>query len=662
MAYSEFEQSFMDSVSANYFPTPELPEPVQVAAAPTATMTDVAPGGAMDMSGAAGTQPLPEIKAYDPTVRERIASFLQSGFEGLGMDRASARRNAQGIIGGPSSNLPLSLGVADIIPFLGTGLQTEEAGRNLSNAATLAKQGDLTGAAIEGAVGAVGMIPGAAGTIKYGKQAIKATKDLPVGLSIKPIGEVPTGAPAVAAQAPNVVSTRLPTAKRATEDPIANKLVIDLQTMKADPEAFAENINLVREYPNFASKARNPNQRAEDFIGHVKDNLLWLYDQVPEQTRNRSRLWYDGARNIVDQWGNEFGQPDQAISGVLAVLSPQKDWFMNVSLGNRVLDIALNRGGSRWDDAMEQTASRIWAKDKYAPVLNLVRGKTYDELTSPAEKALWLRTYDEAFNDRSHRIVNPEGTFAGVRMKMDGTPFGTGWGSLNEIGKAVAILENPSLDNISAMLGQQHKVRNFYNNIYAPNDSMGHVTIDTHAVAAGLLRPVSGNSREVLHNFGSGVLGERGPVNSSISGAQGTYGLYAEAYRRAAAERGVLPREMQSITWEAVRGLFPDRWKTEKNSQLIDNIWVQYRKGKISLDEARNEVIRAAGGINVPEWESAGLRGGTTGQGGNAVDQGELFGSGVSRRSAAGSGRNVPAAGNSTSVTGGQAAPAMGAE
>lgn len=66
---------------------------------------------------------------------------------------------------------------------------------------------------------------------------------------------------------------------------------------------------------------------------------------------------------------------------------------------------------------------------------------------------------------------------------------------------------------------------------------------------AALLRPLSGSLLEVQHNFiGAGA------ASIAIHGNSGTYGLYAEAYRRAAAERGVLRRDMQSITYEAVRG------------------------------------------------------------------------------------------------------------
>ena len=60
---------------------------------------------------------------------------------------------------------------------------------------------------------------------------------------------------------------------------------------------------------------------------------------------------------------------------------------------------------------------------------------------------------------------------------------------------------------------------------------------------------------------------------------------------------------MQSITWEAVRGLFPDTFKNAKNSQEIEDIWKQHKSGKITVDEARKQILEKAGGINEPEWK-----------------------------------------------------------
>lgn len=170
MAYSDFEQSFMDSIARTYFPGERTAsEPVQVAAASGATATDAPPS-------AAGSAP--EIKSYDPTTREKIASFLQSGFEGLGMERSQARKHSQSLIGGPLSGAPIGLGVADFVSFLGTALQTEEAVRMMDNAATLADQGKYGDAAIEAGAAAIGLIPGASGTIKHGKKAINKAKEI----------------------------------------------------------------------------------------------------------------------------------------------------------------------------------------------------------------------------------------------------------------------------------------------------------------------------------------------------------------------------------------------------------------------------------------------------------------------------------------------------
>jgi hypothetical protein len=673
MAYSPIENKYLTALTAFEFPDmpvePAMPEQTMPGRQEGDIMLAEAGAGRGSYEGFSPRQayinagPKDEMKAFEPTIKQSLADYLQMSFEKLGMDRYKARKNAQTLIGGPSSNLPLDIGFADFAPFLGTTMQLEESGIMAGQAYDSAKRGDYGTAAMQAGGAALGLVPGAASTIKASKPLIPKAAEMIIegaerlGTPVRGLNIVESG--------PNVVSTRLPTAVKATEDPLANNLVIDLQAAKTDPEAFNHNVGLIKQYPNFASKARNPEKQAEDFINEVTSNLLYLYDKVPEQTRVRSKLWYDGARNITSKWADEYQVPDQAVSGVLAVLSPQKDWFMNVSLGQRVLDITSKQQAFKWDAGMDEMAKIIWAKPQYAQMVKDIRGKSLSEITDPGLKAMWLRTYDQAYLPREHQIVTPEGEFSGIRLNADNkTPTKTGWGSLNEIGKAIVILEDPSKVNISKNLGTMHKVRNFYNNIYAPNDPSGAVTIDTHAVAAGLLRPLSGNSREVMHNFGSNVLGEVGPKNSSITGVQGTYGLYAEAYRRAAQERGVLPREMQSITWEAVRGLFPDTFKNAANADKIDGIWLQYRKGKISQDEARNEVFNTAGGINAPEWERAGLRSEPAQAVPAPIDSGQLSGSGIPGGTAGGVGsgeRSGASTGNSSSIKRGRQARTSGA-
>ena len=405
------------------------------------------------------------------------------------------------------------------------------------------------------------------------------------------------------AEKPFAVSTRVPTAVKAEENALEQSLLSNYKAFRSNQEAFLHNVDLIKQYPNLALKSKNADVNAEKFIEHVKDNLLYLHDKVPAETRARSKLWYEGANKIANDMSAEYGISEPASSGILAVLSPQKDWFMNVSLGERVASTLAHKQGFKWDSAMSDIANEIYGKPQYKPLLDAIKGKRLEELSDPLEKAVWIRTHDQAHNPREHFIVTPEGEFSGVRKNAGGESTKTGWGSNNEIAKAVSIYDNPTRENINDMLGGQHKVRNFYMNIYDPHSELGHTTIDTHAVAAGLLRPLSGNTREVSHNFGSNFPGEVGPKNSAFTGKQGTYGLYHEGYQRAAKERGILPREMQSITWEAVRGLFPDTFKNASNATEIENIWKQHKSGKITVNEARDKILEKAGGINEPEWK-----------------------------------------------------------
>jgi hypothetical protein len=476
------------------------------------------------------------------------------------------------------------------------------------------------GGSVEEKQGRVGYAGGGGEDDPTVQKALGLTQQVQPSASQMAQQVLPQAQPSAVDDHPAWIPTRLVTSKKAVTTP-GEKNIVDLESMRQTPKLFQQNVDLVRAYPNTPTSMSNASHddMAEHFINHVKDNLLSLHDAVPEEIRGRSKLWYDGARNIVDQWSKKYNLPDHSIAAALAALSPQKDWYQNVSLAERVLDGMRGKGenfyhGFAFNKDMENTFNNIeaFAQPKYSALLDVVRGKSLgdlgklnaDEDTKAAAKALWLRLHDETYNDRSHRIITPEGNFGDFVKTMKGENAGTGWGSLVEIGKAIRSIEaaqNPEL--ISALMGEKHKVRNFYNNILAPRSPNGDVTIDTHAVAAGLYRPLSGKSLEVAHNFanyaGKGVPGAAG---SAISGIQGTYPLYAEAYRRAAKERGILPREMQSITWEAVRGLFPESFKTAANSRRVDAVWNRYKNGEISQDNARRLVDEIAGGIRNPTW------------------------------------------------------------
>jgi hypothetical protein len=117
-------------------------------------------------------------------------------------------------------------------------------------------------------------------------------------------------------------------------------------------------------------------------------------------------------------------------------------------------------------------------------------------------------------------------------------------------------------------------------------------------VAAGLYEALAGSDPEVLDNFGG--IGK----NTKI-GVGGTYGLIADAYREAARQVGLKPREMQSITWEAVRGMFPENIKNQIKKPIRAE-WTKFRTGEQSFDETRRNIEALGERADRPDWFTSG--------------------------------------------------------
>jgi hypothetical protein len=435
------------------------------------------------------------------------------------------------------------------------------------------------------------------------------------------------------------ISTQNPQGVKRTYDPITQMLSIDeeavREAMKANPDLAKRTIQAIKAY-GFIPKGTPNNKVLEVFKQNIVNNLMFLYRSVPERIRQRSKLWYDGANKIATEMADEFDVTMEQVAGIMAAMSPQKDWFQNVSMAERALDVLTMHGNKAWDENMLKYARSYVAEaadrkerekrqDAFEKIKAVAEKGTTLEKMDAKEAAAFIRAYDEAYHSREYRIVTPEGGFGDLVRNLDGKPSTLMWSTYGPIEKTVNIYRDGSRKNISQQLGFEHKIRSFYNNIAAPNSDISHVTIDTHAVAAGLFEALAGTDPEVAQNFGA-------TGSSDVIGVGGTYGLIADAYREAAQKAGIRAREMQSITWEAVRGLFTEEMKSSIKPKVRAE-WAKYKNGEQSFDETRQNVIEIAGGFTDPDWVGSGI-GSSVENGGTSYDKSFVPEGGVRLREA----------------------------
>jgi hypothetical protein len=336
-----------------------------------------------------------------------------------------------------------------------------------------------------------------------------------------------------------------------------------------------------------------------DFTDLMTQNLLALYDTLTPDFIKNSKEWYIGANRMAGAIGKKYKMSIEQVSGVIAVLSPQNDWFNNVSVAERTIEIMSNYADTKiTQDIVDKAVAYNTKKGKepndFAKLLleffkenGEMSINDMDAIGDGESQALILRAIDQAIHSPKVAMTDPTGKFVGY----DKTPVR--WNSSDEISKAILIYKNGDIKSINENLGNGNKVRNFYNNIVDPNSETPYVTADTHALSAALNSPISANDA-----------GGLGLFNGSL---EPLYAMVKGAYINAAKIAGVMPREMQSITWEAQRIGINNKNRTEEAKNKIFDYLKESRQNKQTPYERATELIARNRSTN-PGWgESRGV-------------------------------------------------------
>jgi hypothetical protein len=431
---------------------------------------------------------------------------------------------------------------------------------------------------------------------KTAKKATPSVKVTPKTPKAKPLA-AKRPAQLEGAETPFMVSTRRPTAPNyATQGNPDEQLLIQTgEALRAAPPAFEKNMNMLAEEPFMRGLAgANPERIYEEGVRRGADNLKFIMSDLmsPEKVE-AARGWYPTANMVSARAAERAGLPPEAGYGVAAVTSPQTPWDINVARVDRMMDMFGDRFEVDPAAARNYIQNRIDTDKKPGAIAALgpdyaerIASMPYEELPDKFAKFARVSLADATRNDPMVRKIDLSGEY--------GDPYGSmTWGSGDSVSKALAIMDDPSMQSINSQLLGGGKVPSFFNNISNPYSASPISTIDTHSAGAASLFPGGGNDPIVYRAMGLGGTKEA-PAAADVArtGSKGLYGPISDMHTLAAKEMGFdTPREVQSATWEGVRDLWGQAGKTPELKKAIADIW----NNSSSPDEARYLIAELLG-------------------------------------------------------------------
>ena len=342
----------------------------------------------------------------------------------------------------------------------------------------------------------------------------------------------------------------------------------------------------------------------------MAENLLATFDSLTEEFKSKAKDWYIGANRTANFLAKKYNVSLEQSSAILAVFSPKKEWFNNIADAERFLDVMQNDIDTVFTREMADRMIARLTKNKVTSLKDALKpakkkeseeededsvsdgirnfgllidaifnrygevslSKMAESGTSEEAQAVLIRAFMSLNYPKStFGMFNPDGTFD----QFSTSSFSEN--SYENMGKAMRVYFDGSLQNIHQELGNANKIRNFYNNIIDPKNPRAYVTADTHAISGAVGTSVSADEAAGTGLFDEGLA----PIYAMVKEAyilvsEVTDGMYS-------------PREIQSIVWEAVRTGINNKDRTpETKKRILD---AAMKKDKKSQYERTTEII-----------------------------------------------------------------------
>jgi hypothetical protein len=360
-------------------------------------------------------------------------------------------------------------------------------------------------------------------------------------------------------------------------------------------------------------RSTNDVKQIKNGIAFLKKNLVKTARLALKEpwARRYAAKQYEGYNIQAHEIADEFQKKPETVMLIESAESPNTSPDNSFEATRRILKILRDNTGDRFDERMADWARNKMGKNSAGELVHLydpadvdaLMGKKFSELPAKGEmQAKWLRAFDEVYHpDRMLRVVRPDGTLGDTVKTSTGADMPFAWTTFKPIQSGIdAALEQRTPEEILST----PKVANYYMSKLLAFHPSDHVVVDTHHTSAAWGNSLPSSNPLVKDVFAAS---RAGPDDEFA----GYYSIVHEATLQAAKEVGMEPKEFQALVWAYQRGLKSPDVLGPVLSEVIQGLWTDAARGKITEEQAYDGTEHIArdfhgGKVPAPDYYAGG--------------------------------------------------------